>query len=264
MHASAHVHVIVNRNTYNLQSLRQRIMHEVTIKLYIRDVFLERWHSRLAVVHTIFTPAIRLRGETSPAAEMQTRIPDGIPIRCDTTAWYFRKAVTMARYYEFSGNCREFGEDRGTGASLAWVREPRQNPTNARTRGLYLILTVQVVKGERRSADLVAVPRDELSKVSATIVSNTRNVIVADRATPKLNNVGDFRARRLREIEILRVCFEGGKGKGGRKIAVHAPRLRYFQTRDNDPLVKKWGHALVQCLLICLPLHENMENLLEK
>lgn len=54
-------------------------------------------------------------------------------------------------------------------------------------------------------------------------------------------------------------------GRGGRERSlVRAPRLRYFQTRDNDPLVKKWGHALVQCLLICLPLHENMENLLEK
>lgn len=64
MHASAHVHVIVNRNMYNLQSLYQRVIHEVTIKVYTRDVFLERWHSRLAAVHTISTLAIRLRGET--------------------------------------------------------------------------------------------------------------------------------------------------------------------------------------------------------
>lgn len=41
--------------------------------------------------------------------------------------------------------------------------------------------------------------------------------------------------------------------KGGRIAVRDAPRLRYFQTRDNDPLVKKWGHALVQYLLICLP-----------
>jgi hypothetical protein len=50
-------------------------------------------------------------------------------------------------------------------------------------------------------------------------------MIAGKRVMPKLSNVGDFRAHRPREIEILRVCRAG--------LPWLPPGLRYFCVRDN-------------------------------
>lgn len=87
----------------------------------------------------------------------------------------------------------------------------RDNPVY-NGRKLHVILTVQVVKGEEK----VEAEKRTFNGFVGYCFQHARDR--SQRATPELSNVGDFRARRLREIEILpaRVC---------RRIAAPPPKI---------------------------------------
>lgn len=190
---------------------------------------------RLPVIHAIPPPRDatgvgRDRGRGSTHS-------DGIPIR---------RAATERR--DISANAAHNGcavsstvivansEDRvarQAGPESAQYR--RANLHNGRTGKLRVILTVQVVKGERWPIHPLptAGGGGATAAVTATNFQRLRRLLFpgrdrrGQRATPKLSNVGDFRARRLREIGIL---FARARVEGSPLL-----RLRYFPSRDSDP-----------------------------
>lgn len=95
---------------------------------------------------------LRVRAETA-RAEIETRIPDGIPIRCETTmARCFRNGVTKGGPVRREFSARVIVANSGKGRARDRPAQYHADNPRAAERKLYVILTVQVVK-ERGSAD---------------------------------------------------------------------------------------------------------------